>query len=118
MNDEENEEQAIEGDADFIWYDDEVARKNYIALGKRLALSSDLFRSPQHGRGLIQIQAGNFQLGRHVMITKAAELLPVIVDRVDVLVKKDGRVKGKGRLSARTCRPCSSTRRSGARSLS
>ena len=93
MNDMEidnEEELATETEPDFIWDDGEVAKVNYEALGKRLALSGDLFRNPQYGMGLIQL----LPFGKHTTITKGAELLPVIVDRVQVKVMKDGKVKG------------------------
>lgn len=85
----ENEEQTEIDEAKFIWDDGAVSRINYEALGKRLACSGDLFRSPQHSSGLIQLLSG----GKHATITKGAELSPVIVDRVPVLVMKDGKVK-------------------------
>ncbi len=90
MNDLEEEDVQPEVEADFIWDDGKVAKLNYEALGKRLAISGDLFRSPQHGSGLIQLLSN----AKHATISKATDLLPVIVDRVRVLVMKDGKVKG------------------------
>lgn len=86
---EEQDEPAEEA-ADFHWHDDKIAKLNYQALGRRLARSNDLFRSQQHGKGLLQLLPN----GKHTTITKAAELLPVIVDRVKVLVVKGGKIKG------------------------
>src|SRR5690606_13695909 len=63
---------------EFIWDDVEYAKLNYAALGKRLAEAGDLFRSPTHGGGLLLM----LDDGKHVQITKGADLLPVIVDRV------------------------------------
>lgn len=74
----------------FVWAEGEVARVNYEGLGKRLARSIDLFRDPQLAGGLIRLLPN----GKYTMITKGAELLPVIVDRVDVIVMRDGKVKG------------------------
>ena len=85
---EQDEQPKVE--ADFIWDDGIVAKVNYEALGKLLAVSGDLFRSPQHGGGLIQILSDT----KHATISKGVDLLPVIVDRVAVLVVKDGKVKG------------------------
>jgi hypothetical protein len=87
---EEAEDGQAEVEADFNWYDDKIAKVNYKALGERLALSGDLFRNPQHGMGLIQLLPD----GKHTAITKGSELLPVIVDRVKVLVVKEGKIKG------------------------
>lgn len=90
MNDLEEQVEQPEVEADFIWDDGKVAKVNYEALGKRLALSGDLFRSPRHGSGLIQLLSS----AKHATISKGADLLPVIVDRVRVLVMKEGKVKG------------------------
>ena len=90
MNDLEEQVEQPEVEADFIWDDGKVAKINYEALGKRLALSGDLFRSPWHGSGLIQLLSS----AKHATISKGADLLPVIVDRVRVLVMKEGKVKG------------------------
>lgn len=87
---EVEQEESTANEPDFIWDDGEVARVNYQALGQRLAESGDLFRNPSHGGGLVQLLTN----GRTASITKAADLLPVIVDRVKVLVMKDGKVKG------------------------
>lgn len=90
MNDvEEKEQEQQEDEADLIWHDDRVAKVNYEALGKRLALAGDLFRTPHPGNGLIQLRQNN----RHVLITKGADLFPVIVDRLKVLVMRDGKIK-------------------------
>ena len=75
---------------DFYWFDDEIAQVNYKALGKELSVSGDLFRNPQDSSGLIRLLPD----GKHAKITKAADLLPVIVDRLKVLVMRDGKRKG------------------------
>lgn len=94
MNEIEDQEvDQEESNADepaFIWDDGEVARVNYQALGQRLEKSGDLFRNPSHGGGLVQLLSN----GRTASITKGADLAPVIVDRVNVLVVKNGDVKG------------------------
>lgn len=90
MNDIEEQDLTTEVAADFIWDDGTVAKLNYEALGERLALSGDLFRSSRHGSGLLQLLSN----GKHATISKGADLLPVVVDRVRVLVMKDGKVKG------------------------
>src|SRR5947207_2764609 len=68
------------------WDDGDFAKINYIALGKRLAESGDLFRNASHGSGLILVLSD----GKHKAITNSSDLLPVIVDRVHVLMK-DGK---------------------------
>lgn len=90
MNDIEEQDPTTEVAGDFIWDDGTVAKLNYEALGERLARSGDLFRSPRHGSGLLQLLSN----GKHATISKGADLLPVVVDRVRVLVMKDGKVKG------------------------
>ncbi len=87
---EVEQEEITANEPDFIWDDGEVARVNYQALGQRLAKSGDLFRNPSHGGGLVQLLSN----GRTASITKGADLFPVIVDRVNVLVVKNGDVKG------------------------
>ena len=76
------------GEADFLWYDDQVAKGNYEELGKRLSLSGDLFRSSK--MGLIQL----LPKGKHDTITKGSDLSPVIVDRVNVRVMRGGKING------------------------
>jgi hypothetical protein len=75
---------------DLRWIEDDHAAKNYRALGKRLTACGDLFRNTSYGAGLLQLLGD----GSHAAITKGAELLPVIVDRVPVRVMKDGKIKG------------------------
>jgi hypothetical protein len=94
-DDQDEQARQPETNAEFYWDDGRVAQQNYEELGKILATSGDLFRSPQHGNGLIQLLPN----GKHATISKGAELLPVIVDRLKVLVMKDGKIKGS-RISA------------------
>ena len=66
------------------------AADNYKALGDRLANCNDLFRRPGYASGLLLL----LEDGKHVVISKGAELAPVIVDRVRVEVWKGGKKKG------------------------
>ena len=75
---------------EFRWDEDHHAADNYTALGRRLADSGDVFRSNLHGNGLLLVLPD----GNHVPITKGAELMPVIVDRLRVRVFKDSKPKG------------------------
>jgi hypothetical protein len=73
-----------------IWNDDDHAATNYAALGRELASSGDIYRSAVYGNGLILLLADGVQ----VAVTKGADLLPVIVDRLRVRVLKNGKIKG------------------------
>jgi len=75
---------------EFIWNEDEPARKKYIALGKRLARFGVLYRCPRYGSGMLLLLPG----GKYVTITKGSELLPIIVDRLDITVIKNGNISG------------------------
>ena len=77
-------------EANFTWYADRIAQGNYQRLGKALSVFGDLFRNPQDSGGLIR----RLPDGKHAKITKAADLLPVIVDRLKFLVMRDGKNKG------------------------
>lgn len=88
--DEEGEWIASVFGNEFIWDEDESAKKNYAALGQRLAEAGDLFRSPTYGNGLILMLPN----GKNALITRGADLMPVIVDRVEVRVVRDGKPKG------------------------
>ncbi len=74
----------------FIWNDNDPPAVNYAALGKRLAASGDLFRSPAYGNGVIMLLPG----GKSKPVTKGADLAPIVVDRVPVTVVRDGKSKG------------------------
>ncbi len=84
----EQDEQP-EDEADFIWHDDSVAKVNYEAMGKRLALAGDLFRTPSPGSGLIQLHTNN----KHAHVSRGSDLFPVIVDRMKVLVMRNGKIR-------------------------
>ena len=62
------------------------AGRNYQKLAKRLAASGDLYRH-QDGHALVQVLAG----GKTRRISKGSQLAPVIVDRIRMVVKKDGK---------------------------
>jgi hypothetical protein len=82
---------ASEPDAGvFRWKEDGQAADNYLGLGQRLSECGDLYRRPGYAGGLLLILDG----GKHVVIAKGADLAPVVVDRVPVIVMKDGKPKG------------------------
>jgi hypothetical protein len=74
----------------FIWDEDDQAADNYRRLGERLALFDDLYRRPGYANGLLLL----LEDGKHAVIAKGAQLAPVIVDRVPVLVFRGGKPKG------------------------
>lgn len=88
--DEEDSCNIRESGSDFIWDEGVSAKKNYASLGRRLADAGDLFRNPTHGSGLFLLLPN----GKHTMITRGADLMPIIVDRVDVQIVKDDKPKG------------------------
>jgi hypothetical protein len=73
-----------------IWDEDDQAAANYRNLGRRLAQFGDLYRRPGYASGLLLLLGD----GKFVMINKGADLAPVIVDRLPVLVQKGGKPKG------------------------
>ena len=87
---ESHPDETKEGHPLLIWDEDEQAADNYKALGDRLAKSNDLFRRPGYASGLLLL----LDDGKHAVISKGAELAPVIVDRVRVEVWKGGKKKG------------------------
>ena len=87
---ESHPNETEEGHPLLIWDEDEQAADNYKALGDRLAKSNDLFRRPGYASGLLLL----LNDGKHAVISKGAELAPVIVDRVRVEVWKGGKKKG------------------------
>ena len=79
-----------DGQSLLIWDEDDQAADNYRNLGERLSQFNDLYRRPGYASGLLLL----LEDGKHVVIAKGAELAPVIVDRVPVLVFKGGKPKG------------------------
>jgi hypothetical protein len=75
----------------FVWREDRPLAENYSRLGKRLAASGDLYRSPVYGGGLLQVLPNE----KHRVVTSGLELAPVIVDRVPVWVVKEGKKVGR-----------------------
>lgn len=70
------------------WIVEKGAASNYRQLAKRLSESGDLYRNQQDGHGLIHVLPS----GSTRLLSKAAELGPVIVDRVRMRVVKEGKV--------------------------
>jgi len=95
QRDEEDQSPADRPNVKYDWEESDPAAKNYSALGEKLALAGDLFRRPGYGNGLVLV----LPTGHQVMIRSAADLAPVIADRVALLVYLNGNVKGS-KLSA------------------
>ena len=74
----------------FVWGAETPPRDNYRALGQALAMAGDLFRRP-NGPGLISLSP-NHEVEE---ITTAADLLPTIIDRLNLIV-----VTGSGKVSS------------------
>ncbi len=72
----------------YAWHIEKGAPRNYRKLGELLAAWNDLFRHHSHGLGLVQVLPN----GKTRLITKGSQLAPVIVDRIKVAVKKEGKV--------------------------
>jgi hypothetical protein len=78
-----------EEDKIFIWEVERGARNNYDGLGRRLAAAnSHLNRNGTHGHGLVHVLPD----GTWGLITKAAQLAPVIVDALPMKVMNRGKV--------------------------
>jgi hypothetical protein len=70
-----------------VWDVISGARVNYEHLGRRLAAYPDLFRNGEDGYGLIRVLPS----GQSRLLTKAADLIPVLADRLRIVVTKDGK---------------------------
>lgn len=77
------------------WDDGDPAAKNYRKLGSVLAGSGDLFSRSGYESGLLLVRRD----GSTRLVTTAADLAPVIVDRVALTLSLDGKQKGS-KLSA------------------
>lgn len=87
-NGSQQEDKANEKPKRFAWRVERGAPKNYRGLGQRLADCGDLFRHHEHGFALVQVLPD----GKTRLITKGSQLAPVIVDRVKMVVIKEGKV--------------------------
>jgi hypothetical protein len=86
---EEKKEERLEGKLErFPWHLEKGAPRNYRKLGNLLATHGDLYRHHSHGLALVQVLPD----GKTRLLTKGSHLAPVIVDRMKVVVKKDGKV--------------------------
>ncbi len=74
-----------------VWRIERGSRWNFRRLGRRLSRHEDLFRDGSRGLGLIQV----LDDGKTRRITRAAELAPLIADRIPMRVEKDGKVKSE-----------------------
>ena len=70
------------------WRVERGAAPNYQRLGQVLAQAGDLYRDGEHGLALLQVLPN----GRPRQIAKGAALAPVIVDRIKMRVKKEGKL--------------------------
>jgi hypothetical protein len=76
----------------FRWKVERGARRNYLLLGRHLAEANRcLYRHGTGGQGLIQVVA----TGDHRLITRAAQLAPIIVDSLTLQVTKEGKITGE-----------------------
>jgi hypothetical protein len=71
-----------------VWEIEKGADKNYRKLGKLLSACGDLFRGPEDETGLILLRPS----GKSFRISRAKDLIPVVVDRIKVVVTKGGKV--------------------------
>jgi hypothetical protein len=83
---------VIDETSSLIWNAEAPQAANYIALGRRLARFGDLYRSPQHGGGLLL--ASPCRAISPLPITKGTRLAPIIVDRLIVTVIKNAKLAG------------------------
>jgi len=86
------EPHVLNDDRPFFWNEDNFAAVNYIALGRRLAATGDLYRNPQHGSGLLLASPCATIPPKQIMQGK--QLAPVLADRVKIIVFKNGKVAG------------------------
>ena len=81
----------------FVWDDGRPDVENYAALGRRLAATGDLYRTPEHGGGLLHVPDAPGAAA--VPVRTARQLAPLVVDRVRVQVVRGGKTWG-GRIPA------------------
>lgn len=74
-------------DKEFTWCDDDFPAVNYEKLGARLAKAGDLFRRPRYGEGLLRLLRNK----QTVEINAGTDLTPVVCDRLNVTVLKNGK---------------------------
>jgi hypothetical protein len=82
-----------------IWKIESGARRNYRRLGDRLAQFDDLYRNKGDGLGLIQVLPS----GKTRMITRGAELAPILADKVSMVVTKNGKVTSETPQNVHLC---------------
>ena len=92
---DEDDSPAHEPLIQYDWIEDYPAAKNYREFGERLAQAGDLFRRPGYGTGLVMVLPNWEQ----VLIKSAADIAPVIADRVALSIYLDNKPKGS-KLSA------------------
>jgi len=72
----------------FVWHVEHGATRNYRLLGQRLAATGGLYRNRTTGHGLLQILPDR----SHRLISKGPQLAPLLVDRIQMTVVKEGKV--------------------------
>jgi hypothetical protein len=77
---------------EFTWNEDVRLVDNLVGLGRKLALSGDLYRAPRYAGGLVL--ASRNPLVSPSFITNARRLAAVIADRLHPRVTKGGKSKG------------------------
>ncbi len=76
----------------YLWNDDRSPAKNYSELGSMLNMAGDLYRHSNSASGLRL--ASSCPGIKPRSIVRGPDLAPVIVDRVDVVVVKNGKLAG------------------------
>ena len=82
------EEKPAEKPELLTWEVEHGAAVNYCNLGKRLATCGDLYRHHADGHALLQVLPD----GKTRLIAKGSQLAPVIVDRIKMIVTKEGKL--------------------------
>src|SRR6516225_9720089 len=73
-------------DRTFRWKLERGAKRNYQLLGRRLAaVNQCLYRNGANGQGLLHV----LPTGEHRLITRGAQLAPVIVDSIAIQITKE-----------------------------
>lgn len=81
---------ASQTQAVFLWNDDIVAGESYAALGKAIAVASEVYRHPRPLPGLLLVNESQTVTA----IDKGSDLVPLLADRVPLKVFKRGKPSG------------------------
>ena len=77
----------LQQEGKLIWKIEAGAAPNYRRVGKKLAVSGDMYRN-KDGHALLQV----LPQGKTRLICKGSQLAPVIVDRIRMVVTKGGKI--------------------------